>query len=245
MTLPYERIAIALDVGEDWADPWDARRPERGTRAAVVVSALRNYVSRKSLLSPRTRWALVALDDGAEPLLSPGSGGGAGLIVAALESLAAAPPRRGGSPQAPFPLAALAETLAGDAVFGSRPPGAVDRCVLVFSRSRAAPEPPAVRALFDDPGFFLDALYVHAKASEANKVQEVYDALTALAPRSRPLAFFFFETTSSAPRLHQHLAVLLAHPQLRDDQEAVAAKLSRPLCDDGDDRSEVVMSAAC
>ena len=121
----------------------------------------------------------------------------------------------------------------------------VDRCVLVFSRSRAAPEPPAVGALFDDPGFFLDALYVHAKASEANKVQEVYDALTALAPRSRPLAFFFFETTSSAPRLHQHLAVLLAHPQLRDDQEAVAAKLSRPLCDDGDDRSEVVMSAAC
>ena len=127
MTLPYERIAIALDVGEDWADPWDARRPERGTRAAVVVSALRNYVARKSLLSPRTRWALVALDDGAEPLLSPGSGGGAGLIVAALESLAAAPPRRGGAPQAPFPLAALAETLAGDAVFGSRPPGAVDR----------------------------------------------------------------------------------------------------------------------
>ena len=66
-----------------------------------------------------------------------------------------------------------------------------------------------------------------------------------VAPRSRPLVFFFFETTSSAPRLHQHLAVLLAHPQLRDDQEAVAAKLSRPLCDDGDDRSEVVMSAAC
>ena len=39
---------------------------ERGTRAAVVVSALRNYVARKSLLSPRTRWALVALDDGAD-----------------------------------------------------------------------------------------------------------------------------------------------------------------------------------
>ena len=31
--LKRERICIALDVGAEMGAPWDARRPERGTRA--------------------------------------------------------------------------------------------------------------------------------------------------------------------------------------------------------------------
>ena len=52
------------------------------------------------------------------------------------------------------------------------------------------------------------------------------------------------------PRLHQHLAVFLAHPALRADQEAVAARLSRDpdAPPDGADPSRetqhVVMSVA-
>ena len=48
--LPRERICIALDVGDEMSEPFDARRGGK-SRAATAVPALRNWVTHKHRLS--------------------------------------------------------------------------------------------------------------------------------------------------------------------------------------------------
>ena len=111
------------------------------------------------------------------------------------------------------------------AAFGTaRPDGAVDRCLVVFGRSRAVPVATGEFALKRSGGaFFLDAIYVHEKAAPpVRDVQAVYDALLKLlAHRSS----YVMETTASQQKLQSYLLLLLAHPTLRDAQDSALAKL--------------------
>ena len=68
-----ERICVALDVGLEMHDAFDARRPDGPTRLAVVLPALRTWIAQKSSLSTATtQWGLVVLRDAeAELLLAP------------------------------------------------------------------------------------------------------------------------------------------------------------------------------
>mmetsp|Transcript_29404 Transcript_29404/g.90913 ORF Transcript_29404/g.90913 Transcript_29404/m.90913 type:complete len:132 (-) Transcript_29404:6-401(-) len=68
--LPRERICIALDVGDEMSEPFDARRGGK-SRAATAVPALRNWVTHKHRLSRDVEWCLVVLADAADVLLLP------------------------------------------------------------------------------------------------------------------------------------------------------------------------------
>ena len=67
-----ERVCVALDVGLEMHDAFDARRPDGPTRLAVVLPALRTWITQKTTLAPKTQWGLVVLRDAeAELLLAP------------------------------------------------------------------------------------------------------------------------------------------------------------------------------
>ena len=85
-----ERICVALDVGLEMHDAFDARRPDGPTRLAVVLPALRTWVAQKTTLAPTTQWGLVVLRDAeAELLLAPTE---RDIMLATLNSVAQ--PRR-------------------------------------------------------------------------------------------------------------------------------------------------------
>ena len=50
-----ERICVALDVGLEMHDAFDARRPDGPTRLAVVLPALRTWIAQKAALAPKTQ----------------------------------------------------------------------------------------------------------------------------------------------------------------------------------------------
>ncbi len=223
-----ERICVALDVGLEMHDAFDARRPDGPTRLAVVLPALRTWITQKAALAPRTQWGLVVLRDAeAELLLAPTE---RDIMLATLNSVAQ--PRRrddafeeedDGVADAPFDFSSLYNVL-GDAFGTARPDGAVDRCLVVFGRSRAVPVATGEFTLKKKGGaFFLDAIYVHEKAAPpVRDVQAIYDALLKLlAHRSS----YVMETTASQQKLQSYFLLLLAHPILRDAQDAALAKL--------------------
>ena len=136
-----ERICVALDVGLEMHDAFDARRPDGPTRLAVVLPALRTWIAQKAVLAPKTQWGLVVLRDAeAELLLAPTE---RDIMLATLNSVAQPRPRDAfeeddGVADAPFDFSSLYNVL-GDAFGTARPAGAVDRCLVVFGRSRAVP----------------------------------------------------------------------------------------------------------
>ena len=85
-----ERICVALDVGLEMHDAFDARRPDGPTRLAVVLPALRTWIAQKAALAPKTQWGLVVLRDAeTELLLAPTE---RDIMLATLNSVAQ--PRR-------------------------------------------------------------------------------------------------------------------------------------------------------
>ena len=85
-----ERVCVALDVGLEMHDAFDARRPDGPTRLAVVLPALRSWLAQKAALAPKTQWGLVVLRDAeAELLLAPTE---RDIMLATLNSVAQ--PRR-------------------------------------------------------------------------------------------------------------------------------------------------------
>ena len=85
-----ERICVALDVGLEMHDAFDARRPDGPTRLVVVLPALRTWIAQKAALAPKTQWGLVVLRDAeAELLLAPTE---RDIMLATLNSVAQ--PRR-------------------------------------------------------------------------------------------------------------------------------------------------------
>ena len=86
-----ERICVALDVGLEMHDAFDARRPDGPTRLAVVLPALRTWIAQKAALAPKTQWGLVVLRDAeAELLLAPTE---RDIMLATLNSVAQPRPR--------------------------------------------------------------------------------------------------------------------------------------------------------
>ena len=221
-----ERICVALDVGLEMHDAFDARRPDGPTRLAVVLPALRSWISQKAALAPKTQWGLVVLRDAeAELLLAPTE---RDIMLATLNSVAQPRPRDAfeeeddGVADAPFDFASLYRVL-GDAFGTARPDGAVDRCLVVFGRSRAVPVATGEFALKKHGSFVLDLIYVHeAAAPPVRDVQAVYTALLNLLTHRRS---YVMETTRSQEKLQSYLQLLLAHPILRDTQDAALAKL--------------------
>ena len=224
-----ERVCVALDVGLEMHDAFDARRPDGPTRLAVVLPALRTWIAQKSSLSPAaTQWGLVVLRDAeAELLLAPTE---RDIMLATLNSVAQ--PRRrpddafeeedDGVADAPFDFSSLYNVL-GDAFGTARPDGAVDRCLVVFGRSRAVPVATGEFSLKDKGHFFLDAIYLHENAAPpVRDVQAVYDTLRKLLVHR---SSYVMETTRSQEKLNSYLLLLLAHPTLRDAQDAALAKL--------------------
>lgn len=221
-----ERICVALDVGLEMHDAFDARNIDGPTRLDVVLPLLKAWIARKAELAPKTQWGLVVFRDAvAEPLLAPTE---RDIMLATLNSVAHPRPRPAdgfeeeddAAADAPFDFASLFGVL-GEAFGGTRPGGSVDRCVVVFGRSRAVPV--ATGDVKSDARFFLDTIYVHEKAAPpVRDVQAIYNALLKLVEHRGSYAM---ETTSSRPRLESHLLLLLAHPILRDAQNVALAKL--------------------
>ena len=223
-----ERICVALDVGLEMHDAFDARRPDGPTRLAVVLPALRTWIAQKAALAPKTQWGLVVLRDAeAELLLAPTE---RDIMLATLNSVAQ--PRRrpddafeeedDGVADAPFDFSSLYNVL-GDAFGTARPDGAVDRCLVVFGRSRAVPVATGEFTLKDKGHFFLDAIYLHENAAPpVRDVQAVYDTLRKLLVHR---SSYVMETTRSQEKLKSYLLLLLAHPILRDAQDSALAKL--------------------
>ena len=127
-----------------------------------------------------------------------------------------------GVADAPFDFSSLYNVL-GDAFGTARPDGAVDRCLVVFGRSRAVPVATGEFTLKDKGHFFLDAIYLHENAAPpVRDVQAVYDTLRKLLVHR---SSYVMETTRSLEKLKSYLLLLLAHPMLRDAQDAALAKL--------------------
>ena len=221
-----ERICVALDVGLEMHDAFDARRPDGPTRLAVVLPALRTWIAQKAALAPKTQWGLVVLRDAeAELLLAPTE---RDIMLATLNSVAQPRPRDAfeeeddGVADAPFDFSSLYNVL-GDAFGTARPDGAVDRCLVVFGRSRAVPVATGEFTLKKHGSFVLDAIYVHeAAAAPVRDVQAIYTALLNLLTHR---SSYVMETTRSQEKLQSYLQLLLAHPTLRDSQDAALAKL--------------------
>ena len=55
-----ERVCVALDVGLEMHDAFDARRPDGPTRLAVVLPALRTWITQKTTLAPKTQWGEIS-----------------------------------------------------------------------------------------------------------------------------------------------------------------------------------------
>jgi len=215
-----ERVVIALDVGMEMAGPWDGKRPEGPRRFEVVVNCLKNWVVQKEVLGRgRTEWALVSLGARAELGLSWTSE--RDMVLATLDSLSPRPSEVPSSES--LDLGTLVEVCATDLGVAETSP-TTTRVLVVFGRSDAVP---TLSRPFKSLDCFLDALYVHRRQTEGNnKCQEVYTFLTSLESRRPGLAAsYFFETSSSLPRLHQHCALLLAHPLIREPQDEMAKKL--------------------
>ena len=127
-----------------------------------------------------------------------------------------------GVADAPFDFSSLYNVL-GDAFGTARPDGAVDRCLVVFGRSRAVPVATGEFTLKKHGSFVLDLIYVHENAAPpVRDVQAVFTALLNLLTHRRS---YVMETTRSQEKLKSYLLLLLAHPILRDAQDTALAKL--------------------
>lgn len=220
-----EKIVVALDVGAEMSSPWDVKRPDGPSRFEVVVKSLKNWVIQKELMSPgRQEYALVSLGLEAELGLSWTTE--RDMVWATLDSLSPCTE----SPDVPLDLGTLVQVCERD-LGGFKPTcdRTTTRLLIIFGRSDTVP---TVSQSFRSLDCFLDALYVHRKQSEGdNRCQEIYTFLTSLEAKSQHKApSYFFETSTSLPRLQQSCGLLLAHPLIRDAEDAMLRKLDwKPL----------------
>jgi len=113
----------------------------------------------------------------------------------------------------------------------SDPPEFIYRIILLYSRSSTIPtvSPDAahlVEIMLKSSILFLDAIYLHAKASADHRPQEVYDALTKFEEISS--GGYFFENSVNLKRFTQGFATLLANPLQRPKQDSWLSFLEPP-----------------
>jgi hypothetical protein len=94
----------------------------------------------------------------------------------------------------------------------------VTRCILFFSRNRSIPkiDPNEITSFYKaHPLCIIDVLYIHEKASELNRVQEIYEILGGIEnERSRS-----YEITKSQKRLLLATTELLGNPAFRSKEK--------------------------
>lgn len=144
-------------------------------------------------------YAIIALSKTAE--LSLDFTSEQDMLFATLESLCAAR-----EPDEPFDFNTL------------EVPQDATRLVVLFGRSDHVPV-----GRLEHLNLHLDVVYVHKKAADGGECQAVYTFLTTL--NAGVANSYFFETATSLPKLQQHFAMLLAHPRVRDSQDAMLLKL--------------------
>lgn len=203
------------------------KRPDGPSRFEVVVKSLKNWVIQKELMSPgRQEYALVSLGLEAELGLSWTTE--RDMVWATLDSLSPCME----SPDMPLlDLGTLAQVCQLD-LGGFKPTceRTTTRLLIIFGRSDTVP---MISQSFRSLDCFLDALYVHRKQRVGdNRCQEIYTFLTSLEAKSRHKASsYFFETSTSLPRLQQSFGLLLAHPLIRDAEDSMLRKLDwKPSC---------------
>lgn len=187
---------LCVDVGaENLTTMWSGH-----TRFEVVRSVIKNWIIQRELLSDVT-WTIVRFDDEAEVVLESSE---RDVVLASFDSMTPEVVSSG----MPFDFGMLCKALPIKWT-GLR------RVVVLFGRSDEVPV-----ASIPVPADAVDVLYVHHKPSESYKCQMIYDFLTTLHSTS-----YYFETSTSLPKLQQFCALLLAHPDLRDPQDILLKKL--------------------
>lgn len=213
-----EDILLCIDVCEEMGQPWDSRDPQSQTRLSAIKQGLSSFVQRKSSFDRRHRFGVCLLVN--DCLLVQEFTSDQGMILATIDSLGVLEAR----PEFQFDqLFSCVEKLAPPV---GAPSSSVLRVLLVYGRSHAIPLISSLPTeLLGRPLIFLDALYVHKKASDEGVVcQDIYDFLMNFDIDDNKPAYFF-EVASSLTRLHQHMMMLLAHPAQRDDQDSFLEKL--------------------
>jgi len=76
------------------------------------------------------------------------------------------------------------------------------------------------------PYLYFDVLYIHDKPSSENKLQEIYDFLTAVERKDENT--YYCENSTNIKRCAQHFGMLLAHPLQRTAMDKVKTNLGEP-----------------
>ena len=210
VALRPESIVVCLDMSAEMHAPWDRKRSGGLTRLEVVVSALKNWIIQKDLLAP-VDWGIVTFDDKAELALDLTLE--RDMLLASLDSLV---PELVSS-EMPFDFSQIDSVVGRDVRWSD---GRLRRVVVVFGRSDVVPVISKPICACDA----LDVIYVHHKPDAENKCQDVYSFLTTIG-LPKKTSSFFFETSASLPKLQEHCALLLAHPDLREPQDTMRSKL--------------------
>eukprot|EP00638_Chattonella_subsalsa_P002203 CAMPEP_0117759610 /NCGR_PEP_ID=MMETSP0947-20121206/16115_1 /TAXON_ID=44440 /ORGANISM="Chattonella subsalsa, Strain CCMP2191" /LENGTH=264 /DNA_ID=CAMNT_0005580099 /DNA_START=34 /DNA_END=828 /DNA_ORIENTATION=+ len=222
-----ENIVICIDISDEMDSEFKTR-DSTYTRWEVVKEGVKAFILRKASFNRKHRFGFCTLGNEAAWVLPFTDD--LDLIMATLESLTI---EKNCSRSFDFSnlLASFAENLRaeGETNAASSNPSTIYRAVIIYGRSYEQPSislTESQTALMDAPGYFLDLLYIHKKASEAKvKCQEIYDTLTQLESQSPTKHGYFFETSTSIQRLYMHLTMLLAHPAQRNLQEEFVNKV--------------------
>lgn len=243
-----EDVLLCVDASAEMGEPFgDAGS---STRLHMVKKSLAALVRHKLRLDPRHRVGLAVLANDASLALDFTSD--LDLVLAVLDSLVEQPASPsfdfrhlfegfetwfGGRLAGGDLSASDASGLPTGHAPTKGPPGnshRLVRAILVYGRSRALPTLPAAKPpLFDHPRFFLDVLYVHRKVAKGNPEQLVCQAtydlfIDTFESDDADCAHkteYMVEVSGSASRLQQHMAMLLAHPAHRDEQDDFIEKL--------------------
>jgi len=108
------------------------------------------------------------------------------------------------------------------------PPPYVVRTIILYGRSRSIPkfftDKSALKNLYTSHYFFLDVFYIHVTPSEANKCEDIFDALCELDEKGTS---YVVEVSRNPAKLHDSMAKLLAHPLQRPYQRDVGYHLGK------------------
>eukprot|EP00656_Telonema_subtile_P005604 TRINITY_DN12552_c0_g1_i2.p1 TRINITY_DN12552_c0_g1~~TRINITY_DN12552_c0_g1_i2.p1 ORF type:complete len:237 (-),score=34.39 TRINITY_DN12552_c0_g1_i2:138-848(-) len=125
-------------------------------------------------------------------------------------------------------LGSLFDTIAQNArLTDPSPPTCITRALLIYARSDVVPASithcPSWNTLREHPGFVFDAIFLHARANQSPKCQDVYNFLTSMqqgpSADGRPRNQFYLEVVrSNERRFFEKFALLLAHSGQREDQ---------------------------
>mmetsp|Transcript_75422 Transcript_75422/g.151628 ORF Transcript_75422/g.151628 Transcript_75422/m.151628 type:complete len:238 (-) Transcript_75422:140-853(-) len=226
-SLAGEDILLCIDVNSEMGELWG--EGGSSSRLDTLKTSISHFVRHKAAINKAHRFGVCVLTDGVSLNLEPT--GDIDLVLAIIDACREAPSEQS------FELDKLVHGI--DQWFGGRLRKPVlahartIRCVVFYGRSYAMPTCTSGKptALLDHPLFFLDILYVHKKLSkenpEKNICQDAYDFfMDTFECDSDEKSEYIVEVSGSGStsRLHQHMAMLLAHPKTRDDQDAFLEK---------------------